>query len=172
MSFLFLILGAAQNPLEPCGDLEKNKNTMIREDQTNIRSQNIYDDLLSRNDSPTLKQSSFEGITGFIFFEKIYSLIWKKLSPNIFWENIFFDLKKIYCRIYFEKIYYLIWRKFIVVYILRKYIIWFQANLLPNIFWENIFTRLDLKKINLLSYIFWENILFDLKKIYCWIWRK
>ena len=102
-----------------------------------------------------------------IYFEKIYCLIWRKfiveyilrnytvrfdknLLPNIFWENILFDLKKISCPLYFEKIYCLIWRKFIVEYVLRKYTIWFKENLLSN--------------------MFWENILFDLKKIYCRIY--
>jgi len=97
-----------------------------------------------------------------IYFGKIYCLIWRKflaqyilrkyivwfeenVLPNIFWENIPFDLKKIYCRIYFEKIYCSIWRKFLVQYILRKYTVWFEENLLSNIFWENIL--FNLKKI-------------------------
>jgi len=84
----------------------------------------------------------------YIYFKKIYCLIWKKkFLHNIFWENILFDLKKIYCRIYFEKLYCSIWQKFIAEYILRKYTFWFEENFLPI--------------------IFWENILFDLKKIYC-----
>ena len=85
-----------------------------------------------------------------LYFRKIYCLIWKNLLSNIFWENIKFDFKRIYCWIYIEKIYCLISRKFIVEYILRKYTTWFEENLLPN--------------------IFWENILFDLNKIYCRIY--
>lgn len=89
-------LGAAQNTAGPSGDFKKIKKTMTREDQTNIRPQNQDDDILSlslsRSHSPILKQLSFEGISGSIFFEKIY----------------FFYLKKIYCLIYFDEIYRLI----------------------------------------------------------------
>jgi len=98
---------------------------------------------LSQSGSPILKQFSFEGISGSIFFGKIYYLIWRKFIANICCENILFDLKKIYCQIYFEKIklfdlkkiyfpiyfkkiYYLIRRKFIDEYILRKYIYTFR----------------------------------------------
>jgi hypothetical protein len=65
-------LGAAQNAAGSRDDLEK---TTTREDQTNNRSQNLGDDILSQSDSPTPKQFTFEGISGSMFpinFEKIY----------------------------------------------------------------------------------------------------
>jgi len=112
----------------------------------------------------TLEFTNLKKILCSIYFETIYfhCLIWRKFIveyilrkyivwfeenflSDIFWENILFDLKRIYCRIYFEKIYCLIWRKFIVEYILKKYTVSFEENLSLNIFWEDIL--FDLRKI-------------------------
>ena len=90
----------------------KNKNMMIGEDQTNIRSLKYR-----RRHALSKRFSHPEAI-----------LFWRNNRFYIFWENIFFDLKKIYCRIYFEKIYYLISRKYIAQHIWRKYIAWFEEN--------------------------------------------
>jgi len=99
---------------------------------------------------------------------------------NIFWENILFDLKKIYSRMYFEKIYCLIWREFIVEYILRIYTVRFfdLKKIYCRIYFEKIYcliwrkflVQYILRKYTVsfeekwLPNIFWENILFDLKK--------
>jgi len=131
---------------------------MIGEDQTNIRSQNLDDDVLSLSDSPTLKQFSFEGISvSFLYFLRKY-ILWfeENLSPNIFWENIFFDLKKIYRLIYFKKIYYLekIYR---LIYFEKIY---YLKKIYRLIYFEKIYY---LKKIYRLIYF---------EKIYYLIWRK
>jgi len=147
-------LGAAQNAPGPNGDLRKTKIRSPGEDQTNISSQNLDDDILFRSDSPTLKQFSFEGISGFYI-------------SYIFWGNILFDLKKIY---------YLISRKFISQHIWRKYIVWFEENkfiakyilrkYISTCWFEENFV------LQYFKYTIWfeENILFDSKKIYCRIY--
>jgi len=117
-------------------------------------------------DANNAMDNGFTHLSFFITYILRKYTIWfeENLLPNIFWENILFDLKKIYSPTYFEKIYCLILRKFLAQYILRKYTVWFEENFLPNIFWENILFDFEEK---LLPNIFWEYILtlFDLKKI-------
>jgi len=86
-----------------------------------------------------------------VFWEN--KIVWfeENLFSHIFYENILFDSKKIYCQIYFGKIKLFDLKKKNFPYILRKYTIWFEENLLPNIFLEN---KIVWFEENLFSHIF------------------